>query len=65
MNEETSGPIAAFIAMIFIFFVGTCVGSEYSYDRMCEEDLLPLQETLADSLSLAQKYDECEWWEDE
>jgi len=65
MNDDLSGFAAGVVVALIMFLLGTCVGSDYSYTRMCTEDLLPLQETLADSLDLAQKYDECEWWEDE
>jgi len=65
MKDDMSGFAGGVVVTILMFFVGTCVGSDYSYTRMCTEDLLPLQETLADSLDLVQKYDECEWWEDE
>jgi len=62
MNED--GVVALLICgvMIFLFFAGTCAGSDYAYTMMCKKDLLPLQTTLADSLEIAQKYNECEWW---
>jgi len=64
MNDD-SGFIFAMILMACTFFIGICAGSDYAYERMCREELLPLQETLVDSLSLVQRYEECEWWNED
>lgn len=47
---------------ILLFTAGSCMAESAAYEKMCHEDVLPHMTTLSDSLDIAQKYDECEWW---
>lgn len=59
--------VVAVVLMLFVGFVAGCnQGEEWGRSAGLKEvacpSLLAAQPTLADSLTIAQTYEECEWW---